>query len=234
MIIKTSMAIDEMSGSAGSVTAAKNANRQYLKKRVTPKNPRTSAQLEVRARMAANAKGFANLSEAQRVSFNEFARSLKGRAVFGESAVLSGANVYTRLNNNLMLVGQAAIYDVPEIPVLPVFSIASFSATKGASDAENAMTLSLTGLSGSTNSTLVINATAQFSAGRAKASAALRVIDTVDADISDAVDLKQAYVDKFGEFPQEGNKIQVEVYVIDNVTGFATLKQSIVAIVAGA
>ena len=56
MIVKPSIAFEDMRKSAGGVTASKNKARLYLKNRISPRNPRSDAQTKVRATLTTFAK----------------------------------------------------------------------------------------------------------------------------------------------------------------------------------
>ena len=214
-------------GKIGGHVASKNAAGNYFRTKVTPTNPKTEAQLRVRANMAANAKDYPTLTEAQRDSWIEAAKEATSKNIFGDNIKLSGINLFSRLNNNLRLIDQAVITSAPApVEVLPNF-IETVAIANGAGTAtvtfENAQVV---------GTTTVIKATAGLSAGINRVSSQLRIIGTVTDVTTDPYDIAALYVAKFGEIPAAGKKVFIEAYVIDNATGFVSQRVSFETIVA--
>lgn len=72
----------------------------------------------------------------------------------------------------------------------------------------------------------MVQATPVLSPGRASLPSALRVIDSFVVAAGGSINIDASYKAKFGVAPQDGQKIQVEVYLIDDVSGLSSLKVS--------
>lgn len=228
MIIKTSIAVEGLNGSAGGVTAAKNRSRMYFKNRISPRNPRTTAQLSVRGRLSSSSKAWRGLTQEQRMQWDEFSKTETGRRILGEAAKISGFNVFVRVANNLALIGQAIIDVPPTVPEFPVFEITGVTYTAASGDTPASLSLAISGLSSIAGKTIVVRATGGFSAGRASFPTQLRDLGTYTAIASGALNVYDDYAAKFGEVPGIGQKVQFEVFLIDNTSGIASLRQTFV------
>lgn len=220
MKAKTSMAFDGLAGKAGEVVASNNKNRLYLKRRSIPHNPRTSAQMEARARLGDVSVNWSGLTEAQRTAWNEAAKNVSGKSSFGQKAQLSGANYYARINANLALIGVASIVlPLPEVefPLLGIDGIAV---------AEGAVTIDLPAKVALTPYNIIIRATPVLRAGRTSMPNLLRIVDITDGTVDQQTVTisKTAYEEKFGVTLVAGDKIQVEFYIIDKASGQASLR----------
>lgn len=234
MIVKPSIAFEDMRKSAGGVTASKNKARLYIKNRITPRNPKTERQMQVRSDLTSNSRAWQNLTQAQRDAWDEAAKTAYGRRELGEAAKISGFSLFMRCNQNLATIGATEVKvpgNVPDFPVFEMWGIAVTVTPTGTikvtgnvpEDYENLPT------------NVVIRATAPFGAGRASNLTGLRIIkagewidDVVNNPEQDTrqIDLTQAYTNVLGAGIKAGDKIQFEVYFIDPTSGYASLKQN--------
>jgi hypothetical protein len=88
MKYKTSVAFSSISGSSGDVTASSWKGVGYLRKRVVPKNPKTVAQVAVRAALTACTALYQGLPSLLKTFLN----------LLGTERMLSGFNVFTKAN----------------------------------------------------------------------------------------------------------------------------------------
>lgn len=87
------------SGSAGDVTASRNAHGQYFRTRVTPTNPNTARQAAVRIQfhnMHSTYEG--RTTAAQKDAWNTYARSVSVRGRLGDRIYITGWNWFVRIN----------------------------------------------------------------------------------------------------------------------------------------
>ena len=85
---------------------------------VTPANPRTDRQVQVRELLAEQTRRFDTLTDAQQDAWNVAADGFKSRASLGQSGPLTGLQLFVRVNCKLGLLGQTPV-DIP--PVAPQF-----------------------------------------------------------------------------------------------------------------
>lgn len=115
------------SGSIGGVTVARNAGGMYMRARVTPVNPSTPFQNDVRAAAAELTNRWANvLTQVQRDAWNLYAFNTPLVGPLGEPRTVSGIAMYVRGNV------QRSIEGAPLADAAPLaFDLGSFTPTTG-------------------------------------------------------------------------------------------------------
>lgn len=103
------------SGSMAGTTASRNRFGQYLRSRATPVQPRTTFQLNQRARMSTNAAGWRALTDAQRAGWTDLGLSITRTDALGQSYTFNGFMAYCSINNNKLDAGDAVVTDAPAI-----------------------------------------------------------------------------------------------------------------------
>lgn len=106
---------DPRSGSYQGMTASRNRFGQYMRTRASPVQPRTTAQLNQRARMTTNAAAWRGLTDAQRAGWLSLGLSLTRTDSLGSSYDMNGFMAYCSVNNNKLDAGDAAVSDAPAI-----------------------------------------------------------------------------------------------------------------------
>lgn len=96
MLIKTGIAVSDMSGSSGGITAGRNRFGLYLRSRTTPVNPNTDRQTQARSIMAFLAEYWreAPMDDAKRLSWATYAASFNWNNRLGEAVNLTGFNAF--------------------------------------------------------------------------------------------------------------------------------------------
>lgn len=107
------------SGSAAAETFSRNRFGQYCRTRAIPVQPRTPAQLNVRARLALNAAAWRALTDAQRAGWVSLGLMMTRTDSLGQTYTLIGFAAYCSVNNNKLAAGDAAVSAAPAI-VTPV------------------------------------------------------------------------------------------------------------------
>jgi hypothetical protein len=103
-------------GKLGLTVTWKGRNGQIRRILVTPKNPRTDRQLEVRDLPAQQARRFDSLTDAQQNAWNVAAAGFKSTPTLGQSGPLTGLQLFLRINCKLGLLGQTLVNALPEAP----------------------------------------------------------------------------------------------------------------------
>jgi hypothetical protein len=101
------------SGKAGGQVLARNRGGAYLRNKVTPLNPSTTAQQNARGLLGSLSTQWSQLTEAERLSFNNSVSDFSRTDIFGDVRNPSGQNLYVKLNANLVNTGQAQILAAP-------------------------------------------------------------------------------------------------------------------------
>lgn len=218
--------VDGRGKSNGNVYA-KNRAGNYIRTKVTPVNPRTSAQLGQRSAVTNLSQAWRGLTEAKRAAFNAAVSNFQKTDIFGDLRKPSGFNLYMRLNLNLLAIGESTI-DTPPVPS------AVEDIVIGALTAVNTPTLSLayTPASG-TDTTIIVRATPPVSPGKSFVKSEFRQIATFAGETASPANLLTAYENKFGSFKgSAGMKIFVETVAVNEVTGISGTPQQAVAVIA--
>src|ERR1039457_2061332 len=119
-------------GKLGLTVTWKGRNGQIRRILVTPKNPRTDRQLEVRDLPAQQARRFDSLTDAQQNAWNVAAAGFKSTPTLGQSGPLTGLQLFLRINCKLGLLGQQPVDAPPLSPQFPTLAPQSLVITNTA------------------------------------------------------------------------------------------------------
>ena len=212
--IKFGMMMTDASGKLGGQVFSKNRGGSYVRTKVTPTNPQTSAQSTIRGIFSSISSRWSSLTEAQRASFNGFVQAYARTDIFGDLRNPSGKSLFQRLNQNLANSGQAQIdvcYSPTEVPFANLSAVvADISDTRF----DVAYGGDLTGAK------LVVWATPQMSKGTKFVKNQLRQLEVFSGANGGHVNVWASYVAKFGT-PALGANISIAVRVI-NANGQAS------------
>ena len=198
-----------------------------LRNKVTPVNPQTSYQLGVRNRLTNFSQGWRGLTQGQRDGWNASVSDFAKTDIFGDLRNPTGFNLYQRLNNNLSVVGAAAITAAPLPAAVGVVVSTALAAAAGAGS------MSLTMAEAVPADTAVkVFATAPQSAGRSFVKSQYRLIATLPAAEASPYDLAAEYIAKFGSVGAAGQKVFVKTVAINTTTGQSGTPSEVSAIVA--
>ena len=99
---------------------------------VTPKNPRTDRQLEVRDLFSQQVRRFIALTDTQQDAWNVAAARYQSGSTLGQSGPLTGVQLFVRVNCNLGLLGQDPVDLPPAAPQFPTLAPQSLVITNTA------------------------------------------------------------------------------------------------------
>lgn len=201
-------------GKVGGHVASKNRYGAYLRTKVTPVNPQSTDQIEVRNRLSGLAQDWRDLSADQRLAWNNAVSDYKKTDIFGDIQNPTGFNLFVKLNANLLNIGEAQ-QSAPPLPGSPA-ALTAISATADVSDA--LITVTFAPAVGADNH-YKVEATPALSAGKSFVKSEYRQIDVLDvADVSPLA-IQAAWMAKFGSFPAAGTKIFIKFTPILDATG---------------
>lgn len=214
-VLFTAVVADMRNKLNGSVFS-KNRGGAYIRTKVTPVNPQTTAQQNVRGAFGARSQAWGGLTEEQRQSWIDAAPSFPVTDIFGSSKILSGSQLYQKLNLNLASAGQAAITTAPTPAEMPSLVSLSLDATDGP-----LMTITAGIAAVPAGHTAVLFATPNIAPGISFVKNRFRKIGTIAAagDI-DAANILPLYQSVFAD-PIAGQKITVRMFLVNNNTGQA-------------
>lgn len=205
---------------------SKNRYGSYMRTKVTPVNPQSTAQMAVRNRLSTNSQAWRALTETQRQSWISAAPQFPVTDIFGNPKILAGNALYVALNNNLHNIGTAPIDTAPSPVAISALELVSLTATAGVP----ALSLVFTPTPTSGDEYLVVEATPQLGAGIGFFKNQFRQIFTDGDSVASPQTLLAEYTARFGTLTA-GMKIAVRAKIINNITGQAGLPVQIVAIV---
>jgi len=216
MKMKFGAIVTDGRGKIGGHVASKNRGGAYLRTKVTPANAQTSFQNAIRATFTILAQAWRGLTEEQRTAWNAAVTDFARTNIFGDLINPSGINLFQRLNNNLLSVGEAMISE-PPLPA-EVGSVVLTSATSAIGAAT--MTLVFDGPVPA-NTTVKVFATAPMSAGKSFVKSEFRQIGTIAAAGASPFNVKVLYLAKFGNQGVAGQKIFFKLLPVNITTGQA-------------
>lgn len=207
----------------------KNRNGAILRMKVSPTQPRTAAQLNVRANFGNSSAAWGGaLTDAQRAAWTALAATVTIPDQYGNPQVPTGAQYYQRVNRNLFTIGQARLDVAPGGTA--VESLVTLGGAAAAGAATFTVTFTPTPLAGTSH--IVINLTPNISPGKSFLTPFLRLIfaDAAPASASPH-NIHAAFVARFGPLIA-AQKIGIVAYIIDDATGASSAPASAAIIVA--
>jgi len=205
------------SGKINGFVASRNRAGAYFRTKVTPVNPQTTAQLAVRNRLGSLSQDWRGLTDVQRAAWNGVVSSFARTDIFGDLKNPTGFNLYQRLNNNLITVGEAAIDVPPVVSAVDEVGLTSITATAGASTIAVVLTAAVPA-----TSAVKVFATAPQSPGVTFVKSEYRLITVLAASTATPVALGTAYSTKFGSW-STGQKLFFKFVFVDIATGIESL-----------
>lgn len=197
--IKFGMMMTDARGKLGGQVFSKNRAGAYIRTKVTPSNPQTTAQAQVRSNLATLSTGWNTLTAEQITQWNSSVEDWASTDVFGDIKKPTGKNLYVKLNVNLLNSGQSVVATPPaklELPALVGIDVDVTTATN---------TLVIEGLSGFSNGLYQIEACAPVPRGVNFVKNRFRVI-AYEAEASPTpIDVSTAYLNKFGSVANAEN-----------------------------
>lgn len=213
--------ISEIRGTVAASTYSRNKGKAVMRNRVTPINRRSTNQTQRRQQLASYSSQWRGLTEAQRAGWNSAAQNFPQSDNLGQTIFLSGEQLYVRFNLNLQLIGGTPIDDAPAPSSFAVLAIGAIVL-----EDDDTMTIAFTPTPVPTGFELVIRATAPVSAGRSFVSQSqFRFIMSEPAAGASPVDISAAYIAVHGSLANAvGQKVFVEMFLVDSATGQAGQK----------
>jgi hypothetical protein len=187
------------SGSMAGTTASRNRFGQYLRSRATPVQPRTTFQLNQRARMSTNAAAWRALTDAQRGGWLSLGLMISRTDSLGQTYTMNGFMAYCSVNNNKLDAGDAAVSDAPAIVTPADLLTATITLTSAA------LSIAYTATPLAAGVRLFIWVSPQQSAGR-KFNGDYRLLSVTAAAAASPSNSLAAYTARFG-VPVTGTRI---------------------------
>ena len=213
--IKFGMMMTDARGKLGGHVFTKAKSGATIRTKVTPLNPKTSAQSEARSALGANSQTWRLLTETQRLAWNSAAQEVSKTNAFGDTYFPSGKNYFTAVNNNIRNVGGVVLLDPPALVNMPGLTSVEVDFDLLAEQLDIAPNF----IGDEDQIILVCNATSGQSAGRYNFSGKYRKFNSYSlAGLPQDTAVYDDYISKFGA-PSAGQKVSFEFYLVNPHTG---------------
>jgi hypothetical protein len=201
-------------GKLGGHVMSRNRAGSYLRTKVTPVNPSTTYQVNVRGRLAGIASAWKGLTATQRQAWNDAVPNFQKTDIFGDLRKPAGINLYQRINNALLTIGEAVVTTPPTPAAVPAFS--SFTLTADVSDSKVTATFAA---AIAVTEKVKLWGTAPQSAGKSFVKSEYRLLGILNnADVS-PLEIQSYFTTKFGGFGAAGQKIFVKMSQVSIANG---------------
>lgn len=235
-----SILLAEARGSMAGATFSRNGNSAYVRARATPVNPRTPAQTVNRDALNSIATAWRSLTQPQRQTWIDLAKTVPYTNSLGESAFYSGFQLFMKCNLTIRAVGGDFIENAPATP--PTFGAVSLTSLVSEQDASTFSDFSLnafyTSQPADTTQIVQVDATGAMSAGKAfVANSQYRFLTQIPLNNpTGVVPLSGAWTDVYGTPTGSliGSRINVRARIVSRTTGFTSPWVELTAIVTEA
>lgn len=224
-LIKWGMMVVDGSGKLGGHVLSKNRGGSYARTKVTPTNPRTSYQTNVRGVFATISSGWSSLTDAERASWNNSVAAYATTNIFGDLKNPSGKALYQKINQNLIISGQFAVTVCPQPIEVPYLAVSS-----AVGDASSG-TMTITTTGDGTGTVTLVYATPILSQGTSFVKNRLRLIAALPGATDETFNVGSEYVAKFGAM-SAGANIKYELVVVNANGGRAFVAAGDVTVAA--
>lgn len=206
--------VNDLRNKVGGNVFTKVRSGAMVRIKVSPTQPRTSAQTAVRANFTALSKAWDTISQSQRNGWIALAASLPKKDVFGNTFYLTGLQMFQALNRNLQEIGVAVIDDAPASVSVGAPGALTLVATAGTPTLTvDAATEPATG------EVPIIYATKPLNAGRKFVGKNRQILDAaIAAATAGPWDIESLYTAKYGTLVA-GQNINIGVKYVNNTTG---------------
>lgn len=213
--IKYSALVSDMRNKLNGSVMSKNRYGSYVRNKVTPVNPQTAYQQEVRQRLGSLSQSWRELTVAQRNGWTERAKESPFTDIFGDTKTLDGKAFFIKLNSNLLSIGEQPISVAPQMVEMPTFSIIGQSASvAGGITFTTDISAAPAGFEFKVFATPALPAQINFVKNR------YRDLGTAEVADGDAL-ITTAYGRRFGalDSSQLGNRVHIKVVLVSTTTG---------------
>jgi len=105
------------SGSVGGAVFSRNRYGSYVRQRVSPVNPNTPPQNDIRAAMTAISQAWRDvLTPEERLAWTQYAANTPVTDIFGDNQIISGNAMYCAFNNHWTRAGKTRVDVAPTTP----------------------------------------------------------------------------------------------------------------------
>lgn len=121
----------DMRGKMNGSVLARNKGGNYMRTKVTPLNPRSPGQVIARQRLGSLSSMWRGLTPEQRNGWTAATAAFPRKNVFGNTYLLTGAQLFTSMNTNLLTIGTSVASDAPVPVEFDEYIISGFNDASG-------------------------------------------------------------------------------------------------------
>lgn len=226
--VKYTAFVSEIRGKVNGSVFSKNRAGNYIRTKVTPVNPQSTAQQLQRGQLSQMSQAWRGLTQEQRDGWANYASQVPYSDIYGDVKFLSGQMMFVKTNLNLLKVGAATIDNAPTPGDVPQLGITSLTAAADTTPAESILSLVTTITGTDTGVTMAIYATPPVGPGKSFVKNQFRLIGT-NTTTAGAKNLLTPYLAKFGNLIA-GNKVFVRIQAVVVATGQVSTPLEVMAI----
>jgi hypothetical protein len=203
-------------GKLGTTVTWKGRNGMVRRWKAIPRNPRTTDQLAVRAKLASQAAAYDQLTDAQQEAWVAAAAKVQTSPTLGQSGPLTGYQLFIKVNCALLAIGADPVTAPPAKPLLAVLPIDGLQIT----NTGGTVAIRLHAPTAPPDGTM-LRACAPENSGVRRGSD-YRLLGTLGSPSGEYIDITSAYTTRFG-VPPVGKRVFVSVNA--NVDGYEGIPQ---------
>lgn len=193
---------------------SRNRYGAYVRTKVTPVNPQTAAQTNVRNRLSSNSQAWRGIGQPARDSWTNAAVNFPIRDIYGNSKILSGNALYVKLNNNLVNAGETALTNAPSPGLVGPVTIGVVAA----SAAGGTLSIIFTPATVAADTAIKVETTPNIAPGRSFVKNQFRQLGYIAASGTTPFAAGTLQVAKHGAMVQ-GDKIFTRLTMVNLLTG---------------
>jgi hypothetical protein len=189
--------LDDARGKIGNIVYSKGRSVHTQRKRVKPTNPQTSYQSQIRAYVKQFSTAWRSLDPAKIIAWNQQALDLMKSNVFGGKYHTTGHKLFVAWNSQAFMNGATVQINDPFTVTVP--AVVQISALNGTGGSTQTLTIT-TDIPVPTNSSLILEATPQISAGISNAKGKYRRFSILPGGtVAGVQDVYDDYQARFGD-----------------------------------
>lgn len=204
----------DMRGKIGGSVFSRNKGGSYVRVKVTPLNPQTTAQVEARSLLTSLSQNFRSLTQAQITAWNAATDQWATTDIFSDLVTPTGLSLYVRLNANISNAGGSLL----TVPPSPVGADAITALSVAADVSSSSVDITFAPSTVPTGHTMYIESTPMLSPGINNANSRFRFIATAAAAATSPASVYAEQTAKFGALVA-GQKLYVRAKFINKNTG---------------
>lgn len=225
--VKYGEMISDMRGKINGTVHSKNTYGQYMRNKVTPVNPSTTSQAQVRSQFGENSQAWRGLTDSERGAWEGASNNFLQTNIFGDSFKYTGFNLFMRVNRWLQTISEPTV-TTPPIPTAVTNSMITALTANGTTGVLTATYDPAIPV----DHRVIVRATAPQSAGKKFVRSEYRQIDVLDSTAISPQVITVAYNAKFGSIIGKATmKVFVEFQPVTE-TGIPGVASSVSAIIS--